>query len=187
MVKQVKLSPKYLKALQLLEDNTLSIKDIAAQCGIATDSLYELHEGRLEKWGPEGKLFYEKIQELGKRKDKQIRDLVKKNKILSQRLVNEYLGEITQEKNKTKKNKAIYQVTKIVNALAKSTPNVEIGSFTYQKGLSPEDIYAEFKRLSGLTLDRSAVQGASTGRAGEIPVAPRPRTAITEEPEDPIL
>jgi AraC-like DNA-binding protein len=177
----MKLPPKYQKALDLiLHDNSFSIKQIAQQVGLSPHTLYGLVEGKEQDSA--GKLFYETLQKHEKQRDKEIRDLVKKNKKLCQRYINEYLAHILRKSGRTKE---IHTMTTIANALSKSTPNVEIGSFTYQKGLSPEDIYAEFKRLTGLTSERRAVSGTSKGGTGKIPVAPRPRTPIEEEPENP--
>ena len=184
MAKTDVLPEKYRKALQLIEDGKLSYRSIANQCGIAERTLYDLVEGKIEKHGNYGKNFYKALQEAGKRKDKQIRELIKSNKFLSQAFLNDYLAQISQKKDR---KKAIYMITKVINALAKSTPSVQIDSFTYQKGLSPEDIYNEFKRLSGLASDRRTISGSAARRTGEIPLAPGAGDRITEEPEDPIL
>jgi hypothetical protein len=178
------LPPKYQKALELVIEGSLSYKQIADKLGFSADYLYQLVEGKEANRTASGKLFYESLQEHDKARDKEIRDLIKNNKKLCQRLLNEYLGRVGKKKNN---DSEIPLVTSITNALAKSTPNIEIGSFTFQKGLSPDDIYGEFKRLTGLTSDRGAIQGASARGTGEIPVAPRPRVATAQESEDPIL
>lgn len=182
-----KLPAKLQKALDLVLSGALSFKEIAKQCGFSADYLYQLVEGKEAHRTENGKIFYESYQKAQKQRDKEIRDLVKSNKKKAQKYVSEYLDAVSKQKGRVDH---ISTVTAVINALAKSTPNVEIGSFTYQKGLSPEDIFNEFKRLSGnreiASLGRT-VQEASAGRAGEIPLASGARNRITQEPEDTVL
>ena len=179
------LPEKYRKALQLIEAGNHSYHEIATLCGISKQMFYNLIEGSVTDNPDVQANFSTALSEIQKRRDKEIRELLKNNKKETHDLINRWL--IDQKRRKKIQNKLMPTVVSVANALAKSTPNVEIGSFVYQKGLSPEDIYAEFKRLSGLALDRGAIQGSPAGRTGEILVAPRPRVAITQESEDSVL
>ena len=179
------LPAKYVRALELLELGNISYKDIAKQSHIAESQFYDLIEGNSIQYGELGRMFNDELEKLHKRRDKEIRDLTKKNKKSTQYLIDRYLCEA--HKRKKVDQSLISTLTSIANALSKSTPNVEIGSFSYTKGLSPEDIYAEFTRLSGLAHERGAIQAADSGRAGEIPLRSGSGSAVTQEPEDPIL
>ena len=180
------LPEKYRKALSLLEEGNLTYKEISKRAGINTNDFYDLIEGTCVKLGTRiQQQFSQAFSEINKRRDKEIRDLVRFNKKETHLLINAWL--VDKKKLKNVDEKTMSTLVSVANALSKSTPNVEIGSFTYQKGLSPEDIYAEFKRLTGLASDRGAIQGSPKGGAGEVPLATRPRIATSEEPEDPIL
>jgi predicted DNA-binding protein YlxM (UPF0122 family) len=184
MARQDPLPEKYRKALSLLEDGNSSYGEIADKCGIPRETLYDLIEGRCDDYGTIGDKFTASLNEINKRRDKEIRDLLKKNKKGILYIIDKW---ICDNKNLKNHNKVMSTVTAVANALSKSTPNVEIGSFVYQKGLSAEDIYGEFKRLTAIASDRGPVQGTPEGRTGEVPLAPRSRVAVAEESEDTIL
>ena len=54
----LQLSPKHWKALELIEEGTLSIKEIAKSIGWTDWHLYELMSGNTAKTGSAGELFY---------------------------------------------------------------------------------------------------------------------------------
>lgn len=179
------LPEKYSKALELIKEGKLSYQQIAHACKINETAFYRLTEGTYTDGPHIQEKFTNALNEINKQRDKDIRDSIKKCKKKTFRLIDSYLSNFTVVTPKDEK--LMSTIVSVANALAKSTPNVEIGSFTYQKGLSPEDIYAEFKRLTGLASDRGAVSSSSAGGTGEVPMAPRPRTPAEEESEDPLL
>jgi hypothetical protein len=179
------LPEKYRKALQLIEAGNHSYREIARLCGIGESSFYELIEGNAKDNAQVQAKFSAELSIISKRLDKEIRELIKKNKKTTHLLIDNWLTD--QARRKKVSGKLMPTIVSVANAVSKYTPNVEIGSFVYQKGLSPEDIYAEFKRLTSIASQRGAVSGASQGGTGEIPVSPRPRVAAAQEPEDPIL
>ena len=184
---QNKLTPKYQRALDLIVEGSFSYKQIAQQVGLSPDTLYGLVEGKEAEKNAAGKLFYETLQKFDKQRDKEIKDLIKKNKKLCQKYINEYLGVVMLKKGRTKE---IAMMTTIANALAKSTPNVEIGSFTYTKGLAAEDIANEWKRLQGIrrgSVDRRGVSGLTSGGTRESALAAGARDTAAQEPEDTLL
>lgn len=183
-MKEKVLPEKYRKALQLIEEANLSFKHIANECGIPEDTFYNLIEGRADDYGKIGEMFTSELNAINKRRDKEIKNLLKKNKKSTQYIIDRYLCD---HKNRKNIDKTMPTIVAIANALSKSTPNVEIDKFMYQKGLSIEDIHAEFKRLNGLASDRGAVQRSATGGKGEIPLASGPRAPIEEEQEDSLL
>ena len=184
MAKNDPLPEKYRKSLQLLEDGNSSYGAIADECGIARDTLYDLIEGRIERHGAMGEKFSAALNEINKRRDKEIRDLTKNCKKGVLYIIDKW---ICDKKKLKDHSKVMSTAVAVANALSKSTPNVEIGSFVYQKGLSPEDIYGEFKRLTAIASDRGAVQGTPEGRTGEVPLASGSRITVAEESEDPLL
>lgn len=149
------LPAKYQKALKLIGEHELSYRKIAKMCGIGEDTLYELVEGKVEKHGNIGRKFYEELRATEKRRDKEIRVLVNSNKIITFRLINDYLKQVSQEKNL---DRYIGMLVTIANCLAKYYPRVEIESVTYKKGLSPEDIFLEFQRLTAIAFERGKGQ-----------------------------
>jgi len=178
-MKTIILPEKYRKAISLIEDGSYSYKDIAANCGISEETLYDLIEGCSKHSPGIQALFTEALDKVYKQMDKETKKLIKKNRKNIQILMDRWLCMAT--KRKAMDRALMSTLTSIANAISKGTPSVEIGQFTYQKGLSPEDIYAEFKRLNGLASDRGAIQAPSSGRTGEIPVAIRSGTPVTEE------
>jgi hypothetical protein len=182
-----KLPGKYQKALDLIISGALSYKDIATQCGFSADYLYQLVEGKEANRTKNGKLFYESLQKYEKQRDKEIKDIIKSNKKQCHMLINEYLGQVAKKKGRIQH---IGALTGVANALSKSTPNVEIGSFSYTKGLSAEDITNEWKRLQGIgrgSANRSRISGLTPGGAGESPMAEGAGDTAPEESEDTIL
>jgi hypothetical protein len=185
MPKNTPLPEKYQKALSLLADGKLSYREIAIACNINVDEFYGLLEGTNTKSPHVQEKFTEEYERIVKQIDKDIRKLAKSCRKQTLYLLNTFLSK-HQDIKKSDHN-TVRALTSIANGLSKVTPNIEIGSFSYTKGLSPEDIYAEFKRLSGLASDRGTIQSTSTGGAGEISLPPGSRGAVTQEPEDPIL
>ena len=178
MPKAEKFPERYTKALSLLEAGELSYKQIAKTCGISEQVFYDLVEGDKIKGEP-ARIFKEEFDKITKRWDKEIKDSIKKCKKKTYFLIDDYLSK---QKKVDKNDKALMStLVSVANALAKGTPNVEIGSFTYTKGLSPEDIYAEFKRLSGLASDRGSIQASDSGRAGKVPVVAGSGDTASEE------
>lgn len=182
------LDKKYLQALSLLEAGNLTYREIAKQCSINIDSFYKLIEGKSKDAPVVQAKFTEIFSEIQKRRDKDIKDLIKKNKKNTQELIDRWLTD--QKRSKKIGIMLMPTVVSVANALAKSTPNVEIGSFSYTKGLSAEDLVNEWKRLQGVgrgSANRNRIPGLTTGGEGESPVVEGARDTAPEEPEDTIL
>ena len=182
------LPQKYQDALTLIEAGDLSYRDIAIQCGISPDTLYDLIEGKPEKYGNVGVMFCKELDAVYKRIDKDIRKLTKKNKKSTQYLLDQYLSKVKTRKSLSKD--LVHTVVSITNALAKSTPKVEIGSFSYSTGISAEELVYEFKRLKGtgeMGPNRTGIPELVPGGQREIPVVEGPSSSIDEESENPLL
>jgi hypothetical protein len=185
MAKDDPLSSKYLKALSLISEGQLSYREIAIACKINVDEFYGLIEGTNTSSPQVQEKFSEAFDSINKQIDRDIRKLSKTCRKKTLYLIDSYLSKHKQVGKKD--TSTVKTLTSIANGLGKVTPNVEIGSFSYTKGLSPEDIYAEFKRLSGLASDRGTVQAASERGSGEVPVSFRPGSATEEVEEDTLL
>lgn len=161
------LSPKHLEALELIKEGSLSYREIARKIGWGEDHLYDLIAGDTQKCGSSASLFMEEVDRIMAKRTKEIRDLTKvvqKNYLCA---FQEHSELVKNKKNRTEEDLKI--AVSITNALAKSTPNVEIGSFTYARGLSAEDLISEFRRLKGLAADGGRVRLAEQGKPGKIP------------------
>ena len=172
------LSDKYKKALNLISEGNLTYREIAIGCKINIDNFYDLIEGSFNSAPEVQRQFTEEFEKIIKQVDKDIRKLAKSCRKRTLYLLDCYLKKHTDVGKKD--TSTVKTLTSIANGLSKVTPNVEIGSFSYTKGLSPEDIYAEFRRLSGLASDGQPVQEPSTAGSGEVPVPPRARGSIKE-------
>ena len=183
------LPDKYLNALVLIEQGDLSYKDIAKQVGLSADTLYELIEGKHEKHGQIGPEFGRLLSEIHKKRDREIRDLTKKNKKNTQYLIDRYLCDA---KKRTKVSKPLVQtLTSIANALSKSTPKVEIGSLSYTQGISAEELAYEFKRLNagsaGERPEGRTILETLGGGSTEVSLGEARIHQDSEEPEAPFV
>lgn len=184
MGRHAELTEKHWKALKLIEDGNLTIREIARTLDWNEDTLYELYEGRTEKHGKVAEAFQEELAKITSRNIKRIRELTKDSQVLALRVVNAYL----RNNQKKKPDKSLVALCNtVLNALSKSVPNVQIDSFSYTKGLSAEDLINEFKRLRGLASNGSRISEAFEGKPGEVPGTSEYGSTPEEEPEAPLL
>lgn len=165
------LQPKHWKALQLIEEGNLSLKEIAGACGFSVGTMYDLYNGDLKAGQELGELFKSELNKITLRNTEKVRHLVKDNKKLALFKMNEYLRKL-QKKSPTKP--MMLEITRVLNSLSKVTPNVEIGSFSIHKGFTAEELIHEFKRLGALAryaLDGRRIPGVGPGGTGELPKA----------------
>jgi hypothetical protein len=182
MSKSDPLPERYRKSLALIEEGNLTYIQIAKACKIPVELFYDLIEGNAKNYGTIQEKFTEEFEAIQKRLDRNIRKYSKSCREQTFALIDSFLKK---HKDVGKKDKSlISSLTTIANSLGRLTPNVEIGSFSYTKGLSAEDIYAEFKRLSGLASDRGTVQDTTAAGTREIPLSPGSRGTTSEESED---
>jgi hypothetical protein len=169
--KRAELGEIHWKALSLMEQGNLSRKEIAKECGWGEDYFYDLCEGRIEKCGYTAELFKNEIKKIDKKKDDLSKSLIKANTVAAQELIQRTLSELkSKSKHKLEEKKLIATLT---NALAKCTPNVSVSnlSFSYTKGLNPEELIYEFKRLKAIaecSPDRRRVPEVIEGGSGEL-------------------
>ena len=164
------LQAKHWKALELFEESILSFKEIARVCKIPLDDIYDLFEGNPAKIGNIAHLFKSEADKITARNAIKIRQLSKDNKKLALYMMNDRLKELRGKK--LLKKKESLEITRILNTLAKSTPSVEIGSFSVTKGMSKEELREEFRRLSALArfaLDGGRLSSIKAGGSGSLP------------------
>lgn len=182
--KTTQLSPKHWKALELIEEGTLSVKQIALTIGWTDWTLYELMSGNTQKNGELGELFYSELKKLHTRNVSKVKHLFKDNQRLALVKLNERLRVLKNEKPTEDISK---EICKIMNSLGKAGPSVEINStsFSVTHGMTAQELMHEFSRLG--TLARSALDGAgvscpepggpralpaSDGSGGQVPEKP---------------
>lgn len=159
------LSPKQIQILQYLERGFTS-PEAAKHFGISRNYIDSLIAGDVDKGGSPAVLFSQELKKIRAERDKAIKENRKKSEIISWTKIREYLETIGKKPVDSKK---LRELLKILEIAGKSTPKVEIGSFSYTKGLSAEDLLNEFKRLKGIAAlrpDSRGVQEAS-GRGEE--------------------
>jgi len=144
--KEPSLSPKHWKVLELIEENTLSYKDIALSVGWSVDYLYDLIEGNEQKTSGLVHLFQAELAKISQRWQSQEKKLNRSNRFRAQLLLNDRLKDI--QRNKVTKEKSL-EITKILATLAKSTPHVEM-NLSYYKGLTKEELENEFKKFAAM-------------------------------------
>jgi hypothetical protein len=173
-----KLGPKHLKALELMAEGRLPLKEIAKICGWAESYFYDLVEGNAEKTSNVAFLFSAEVDKINAKNTKRIKSL---SKDIQRMILSSWDAKIKNEDGKQLTEDEEKQRVAIYNAIAKATPNVEIGSFSYTKGLSAEDLVNEFKRLKSLASDSRGVRSASPGRTREILDSSSGRSTTSQE------
>ena len=165
------LSPKHWKALELVEEGTLSIKEIAKSVGWSEWTMYKLMSGDTQKTGSAGELFYSELKKQHSRNTSKVKHLFKDNQRLGLIKLNERLRALQAKKPSEAITK---EICKIMAALGKAGPSVEINSqsFSVTHGMTPQELTHEFRRLGTLarsTLDGAGVSSPDAGRSGALP------------------
>ena len=181
------LNKKHLKALDLLQKTDLPIQEVAKQAGLNRQHLFDLIAGS-EKAGPVAQEFSAVYSKVVAEMDKRI---ALKSKTLRESLIGilsrwteANCGGTNLSKDKLK------TVVDAVKALSSGQPTYNIGSVSYSKGLSGEDIVNEFRRLSALArsvLDGRRVSGLGKGRAGLLSPSSRRGDKVQEGAQAPSL
>jgi len=179
------LAPKYWKALELVEEGTLSLKEIARSIGMSQWTLYELMSGNTAKTGSTGELFYAELRKMHARNVSKVKHLHKDNQRLALIKLNERLRDLHAIAKPTKAHTA--EICKILNSIGKAQPNVEItnNSWSYTQGLTPEELMYEFQRLGTIarsTLDGKGVQGTFERGSGDLPGPTERGSDLPEKP-----
>lgn len=153
--KSVGLKAKHWKALELIEEGTLSYKEIADAIKMDRDSFYALCEGDQRKMGSTAALFKSELNKIKERNTAKVRHLVKDNKKIALYLMNDRLKELKQKKDSgtNLSGNDIKEITRMTNTVNKSTPNVEIGEFNVNQGMTKQELKDEFNRLHALAKD----------------------------------
>lgn len=183
--KRGELEPKHFKALELIEENTLSIEEIAKSCKMSKNNLYDLIEGR-ETTGNTGVLFQVELEKVLKKIDRRIKTNSKKLRDTLHRKLEKWAFELPDKLEDSHIRRAV----ELLNSVHKALPHIEIGEIHYHKGLSQEDIVNEFKRLSAiarLTSDGITIQKSSQRGTREILESLGGGNQVPKEQEDTIL
>ena len=189
MSKKPELSPKHWKAIKLIEEGRTMMKEIAEMCGFKKDYLYKLYEGH-DCTGGTGQLFHAEIEKISKKSEKEIERLLKENKKLAMRVINDVLIRHAALDYHTDDDAKL--ISTLNNSLNKASPSTQINatSYTYTRGLSAEDLMHEFNRLTSLvrqTPDRRGVPETRSRISGAISESSESGSGSGEEPEAPNL
>lgn len=181
------LQPHHFKALQLIEEGNLAMKEIAVACNFPYEVLNKLFNGNIAQQGDTATLFQTEVRKITVRNEAKVRTLLKDNNKLALAKINEYLRSI--QKQKATKT-LVLQLSKVLNALSKATPKVEINSISVYNNLTERDLGNEFKRLTAIAkhaLDGKGVPCAGEGRSGILSLLTGEGDSVPEEQENPVL
>lgn len=175
------LKPNHVKALSLIRENKMSMKEIAAACKMSVDHLYDLQEGS-PKTGSYGQEFQREMQKIEKEISNRTKTRIKtlKDKLIEE--LDEWNDSLPKGGKLTIKD--FYAKRALLAELNKASAGVEIGEFHYHTGLEGADLVNEFKRVRSLVesaADGSGIPEAVARRSGILPVSPEDAATGTEE------
>jgi len=180
--KATQLSPKHWKALALIEEGLMSMKEIAKLVGWHDVTLYELMAGNVQKQGTLGELFYSELKKMHSRNVSKVKHLAKENQKLALIKLNERLRDL---KTLKPTKETTTEIAKIMQSLGRIVPNVEINqSYSMTRGMTAEELVHEFSRLKSVaesTLDGKGVPSPTEGGAGTLPAPVGRRGQVSEE------
>lgn len=181
------LKPNHVKALSLIRENKMSVKEIAAACKLSADHLYDLMEGS-PKTGPAGQEFQREMQKIEKDISQRTKTRIKtlKDKLIEE--LEDWNDSLPKGKKLTTKD--FYAKRALLAELNKASAGVEIGEFHYHTGLQGDDLVNEFKRVRSLVesaADGSGIPEAIARRSGILPVSPEDEAKGAEEGQAPEL
>ena len=175
------LNHKHLKALELLKNN-MPVSEVVKQAGIQRSQIYDLIAGN-EKAGPVAQEFGQEFQKKMEEQDKRIAEIQKDLK----ETVFTKLRAWTKTNKITEGNrKSFVDISKVLQ----TGPVYNIGSVSYSRGLSAEEMINEFKRLRAASegaLDRRTVSSLIPQGPGVLPVLAGRGNQAEEGQEDPSL
>jgi AcrR family transcriptional regulator len=164
----------------------VKLKEVAERCGWSERTLYALYEGDTRRGNQTAALFHAEVRKIDREIVKKIDSLTRSNKKLAQELIERILQQLHEKPKLTPEEKKL--VATLHNSLAKATPNVNIGSLTYNytKGLNAEELIHEYVRLTTIasgTSNRGAVSELEPGRSGILHSPSERGSELAEEPE----
>ena len=156
------LNAKHRKVLSLLKTNQLSLEQIAEKAGYSFETLTNLLEGK----GDIGKLFLCELQKVDHFVEKRTnRRIIRTRELLYKRL-NGWAKAIANHKELSRdKHK---QLVDSLNALSRAYPQIKVENYTWNMGMSQQELMNELKRLA-TTARGSFIRGRPKPPAVEIP------------------
>jgi len=180
-----RFNDKHLKALELIKDNKLSVKEIADQVGFHSRHLYQLMRGDA-KTGLIGQLFAEELGKIDKVVQQRTdRKMLQARELLYDRLLT--WSKTVQQVDSTTKHRMMIDS---INALSKAFTQINIQSYTWKSGMTQEEALNEFRRLTAMAKQatiRSRVSKPKSRGTKQIPLSDRQVNSLPEDPQDPIL
>lgn len=150
MARQRGLSSKHWKALKLIQEGKLSLKEIAKKLGWSPSMLYALHRGDVRKAGSTAELFKSELLKVKERNYASNKHIIIRNKLRVLEMFNEYLRDVRAGKQKATPREMI----RIANALNNFRLEDDIAgrSFNFSNVLSAEELVSEFRRLKSIAM-----------------------------------
>jgi len=177
------LNKSHLKALELLKTTDLPLIEVAKQSGMSEFHLHDLIKGR-GKAGAVAEEFSEHYRKIADELDKKTAVESRELRYLVVSRLKEWAESATKIPQKMTQE-VRKQAIDILNAL-KQQPTYNIGSVSYSRGLPPEEMVNEFKRLSALAesaLDARRVRGVEGGGPRILPAPARRRDKAQASPK----
>jgi len=165
------LAEKHWKALELIQEGGLTMKEIAKASDIEYTYFTDLYAGDTERCGRIAAVFQAEIKKIHKKTDGKIAQLMKESKELCLQQIVRVTKDIKKKVRLSKDDQNM--LVKLTTAVGRITPEIKIDKFQYKyvKGLSAEELISEFKRLGAVAegpLDSRSVQEVESGGSRSI-------------------
>lgn len=168
---KTELSEKQWKAIKMFESGA-GRSDIEKALGFSDSYLSALIQGDISKAGQVADLFKKEWQKIDDKRDQRIKDLIKENTELVQSQLKRVAKEVVSKKKLTATEK--HWLIKANTSLTGNKPSVNIKSlsYSYTQGLSVEDLFHEYQRLTAIaeeSFKRRPVQSIEPAGPGCLP------------------
>ena len=165
------LTDKHYLALRMYEEQTSDISQIANAVGWSKDHFYALRTGDVEKAGGTSRLFSEEWKKIEQKKEDQLKSLVRENSLSIQQLLKSVIEEFQKKKKLSPSEKRLLYLYN--NSISNNKPSISVKSlsYSYTKGLTPEELIHEFKRLKNIaesSFDRRTIPETPAGGPGSV-------------------
>lgn len=166
------LDEKHWKALGLINEGGLTMKEISKRAGIEYTYFTDLYAGDTERCGRIAAVFQAEVKKILNKKDGKISVLMKESKELCLQQIVRVTKDIKKKVRLSKDDQNL--LVKLTTAVGRIQPEIKIDKFQYKyvKGLSAEELISEFKRLGAVAegpSDSRSVQTAESGGSRDLP------------------
>jgi hypothetical protein len=182
------LSKKLQHALQLFKQNKFSMKEIAQKSGVSYNYLSKLHIND-PSCGNVGKLFNQEMEKIDKEIETRTNRIMLKTRDIIYRKMYSWAKQLKDGLDAGSKLRH-KQAVDLINALNKAYPQIKIESYTWKEGITSEEAFNEFRRLTGMANKsalRSRVSDALAGGPEQVLVSSGQADSFREDTQDSLL